>query len=70
MILFRARAIFASSITKFGKFFPETDREDFNSSSESTISTSLIDNVASDGKQNWQSLDFGLVFSKPKTVVD
>ena len=66
MILFRARAIFASSITKFEKFFPETDRDDFNSSSESTISTSLIHNVASEGKHNWQSLDFGFVFSKPK----
>ena len=50
MILFRAEALFASSISKFGKFFPETDREDFNSSNEPTISTSLIHNIASDGK--------------------
>ena len=50
MILFRAEALFASSISKFGKFFPETDREDSNSSNESTISTSLIQNIASDGK--------------------
>ena len=50
MILFRAEAIFASSISKFGKFFPITDREDFSSSKESTISTSLIHNIASDGK--------------------
>ena len=50
MILFRAEAIFTSSISKFGKFFPQTDREDFNSSIESTISASLIHNIASDGK--------------------
>ena len=50
MITFRAEAIFASSISKFGKFFPEADREDFNSSSESTISTSLTHNIATDGK--------------------
>ena len=39
-----------SSISKFEKFFPETDRENFNSSNESTISTSLTHNIASDGK--------------------
>ena len=50
MILFRAVAIFASSISMFGKSCPQTDRQDFNSSTESTISTSLIHNVASDGK--------------------
>ena len=50
MILFRAEAIFASSTSKFGKFVPETDREDFNSFNESTSSTSLIHNIASDGK--------------------
>ena len=50
MILFRAEAIFASSISKFGKFCPEADREDFNSYDESTISTILIRTIASDGK--------------------
>ena len=50
MILFRAEAIFASSNSNFGKFFPAIDREDFNSSNESTISTSLIHNIAWDGK--------------------
>ena len=50
MILFKAEAIFASSISKFGKFFPEADREDFNSYNESTISTTLIHNIASEGK--------------------
>ena len=38
------------SISKFGKSFPYTDREDFRPSKESTISTSLIHNTASDGK--------------------
>ena len=50
MILFKAEAIFASSISKFGKSFPAIDRADFNSSTESFISTSLIHNIASDGK--------------------
>ena len=48
--LCRRSAIFAFSISKFGKFFPQTDREDFNSSNESTITTSLIHNIVSDGK--------------------
>ena len=50
MILCKAEAIFASSISNFGKFFSETYREDFNSPNESTNSTSLIHNVVSDGK--------------------
>ena len=50
MILFKAEATLPSSISKFGKFFPAIDREDFKSSNESTISTSLIHNMASDGK--------------------
>ena len=50
MILFTGEAILASSISKFGKFFPALDRQDFYSSNESTISTSLIHNKASNGK--------------------
>ena len=50
MILFKAEAILASNISKFGKNFPAIDREDFKSSNESTISTSLIHNIASEGK--------------------
>ena len=50
MILFRAAAIFTSSISKFGEFFPATDREVFRFSKESTISTSLIHTIASDGQ--------------------
>ena len=45
-----SRSNFRVQLFKFGKLFPETDREDFNSSNESTISTSLIHNIASDGK--------------------
>ena len=48
--LFSAEAIFASSSSKFGKFSPAIDREDLNSSTESTISTYLIHNIASEGK--------------------
>ena len=40
----------ASSLSKFEKFFPAIDREDFHSSTESTISASLIHNKASKGK--------------------
>ena len=47
MILLRADAVFASSISKF---LLAIDREDFYSSNDSTISTSLIHNTASDGK--------------------
>ena len=36
--------------SKFGNFLPATDRDDFNSSIESTISTSLIHDIASEGK--------------------
>ena len=42
MILFSAEAIFASSTSKFGIGIPLVDDEDFKSSTESTISTSLI----------------------------
>ena len=42
MILFSAEAILASSTSKFGIGIPLVDDEDFKSSTESTISTSLI----------------------------
>ena len=61
MILFKTEAIFASS----------TDREDFNSSNESTISTSLIHNIASDGKIGTGSdLIFESCLPKQKMIVD
>ena len=68
-LVFRAEAIFASSISNFGKFFPQTDREDFNSSKESNNYTSLIHNIASDGKIRTSSHVF-FEFSTPKTIVD
>ena len=49
MILFSAEAILASSTSKFGIEIPRVDDEDFNSSTESTNSTSLIHCIASVG---------------------
>ena len=49
MILFRAEAILASSTSKFGIEIPLFDDEDFHSSTESTISTSLIHCITSVG---------------------
>ena len=50
MILFSAEAILASSTSKFGIEIPRIDDEDFKSSTESTISTSLIHCIASEGE--------------------
>ena len=49
MILFSAEAIIASSTSKFGIRIPLTDDEDFNSSTDSANSTSLIHCIASVG---------------------
>ena len=49
MILFSAEAILASSTSNSGIRIPLTDNEDFKSSTESTISTSLIQCMASVG---------------------
>ena len=49
MILFSAEAILASSTSKFGIEILRIDDEDFKSSTESTISTSLIHCIASVG---------------------
>ena len=49
MILLNAEAILASSTSKFGIGIPLVDDEDFKSSTESTISTSLIHCKASVG---------------------
>ena len=54
MILFSAEAILASSTSKSCIRIPLVDDEDFKSSTESTISTSLIHNIASDGK--WEQV--------------
>ena len=45
MILFSAEAILASSTSKFGIEIPRIGDEDLKSSTESTISTSLIHSV-------------------------
>ena len=49
MILFSAGAILASSTSKIGIRIRITDDEDYKSSTESTISTSLIQCIASVG---------------------
>ena len=49
------------------KLFPPTDREDLNSSNESTISTSSIHNIASDGKSQQVVTSFlNLIFQQKK----
>ena len=49
MIFVQSRSNSRIQHLEFWKIFPQTDREDFNTSNESTISTSLIHNTASDG---------------------
>ena len=48
-MLFKGEAILASSVSKFGKWVALIYRDDWKSSTESTISTSLILNVPSEG---------------------
>ena len=67
MILLRAEATLASSISKLGKF-PAIDREDFNSSNESTISISLIHNMASDGQSEQVVTSFFNLILQHKNV--
>ena len=52
MILFKAEATLASSISKVGNLSTAIVRDDFNSSTESTITTSLIHNIESEGKSD------------------
>ena len=65
---------FASDISKFVKFFPSIDREDFNSSNESTISDSLIHNKASDGKSEqvvtWCFESFSPIYENVEDAVN
>ena len=49
MILFSAEAILVSSTSRFGIEIPRVDDEDLKSSTESTISTSLIQCIGSVG---------------------
>ena len=58
MILFSAEAILASSTSNFGIEIPRIDDEDLKSSTESTISTSLIHCKASVG--NCEQVYLGL----------
>ena len=65
MILFRAEAILASSTSKFGILIPRIDDEDFKSSTESTISTSVIHCKASVGNcEQVHTSDLNLIFQQ------
>ena len=65
MSFFTAEAIIMSSISKFGKRCPCTDREDVRSSSALTISTSLINDIASESEpEQAQTSVLNLTFQK------
>ena len=65
MILFSAEAILASSTSKFGIEIPLIDDEDIKSSTESTISTSLIQCIASVGNcEQVRTLVLNLIFQQ------
>ena len=69
MILFSAEAILASSASKFGIEIPRVDEEDLNSSTKSTISTSLIHCIAS--VRNCEQVHtsvFNLIFQQADVV--
>ena len=69
MILFSADAILASSTSKFGIEIPRKDDEDFNSSTESTISTSLIHCIASVGNcEQVHTSVLNLIFQQAKVA--
>ena len=52
----------------FGKSLPSIDREDVHSSTESTISTSLIHYIPSEGNRNKNSPGFWIFSSDMKTL--
>ena len=66
MISFKAGAILASSSSKFGKSLPAIDRDDFNSYTDSTISTSLIHNIACEENRNKNLPGFWILPSNNK----
>ena len=71
MILFWADAILASSISKFGKWIqPRIERDDFKSSTESTIFNSLIHNIASEGESEQIVTWFLNVIFQQKMMMD
>ena len=68
MILFNAEAILASSTSKFGIETPRID-EDLKSSTESTISTSLIHCIASVGNcEQVHTSVLNLIFQQAKVA--
>ena len=70
MILFSAEAILASSTSKSGIRIPLTDDEDFKSSTESTISTSLIHSIASEGNcEQIHTSVLNLIFQQANVAV-
>ena len=69
MILFSAEAILASSTSKFGIETAHIDDEDFKSSTESTISTSLIHCTASVGNcEQVHTSVLNLIFQQAKVA--
>ena len=65
MILFSAEAVLASSTSKSGIRIPLTDDEDFKSSTDSTISTSLIQCIVSGGNcEQVQTSVLNLIFQQ------
>ena len=69
MILFSAEAILASSTSKFGIWIPLTDDEDLRSSTDSTISTSLIHSIASIGNcEQVHTSVLNLIFQQANVV--
>ena len=69
MILFSAEAILASSNSKSGARVPFLEREDFISSKESTISTSLIHSKASVGNcEQVHTSVLNLIFQQANVV--
>ena len=69
MILFSAEAILASSTSKFGIGIPLVDDEDFRSSTDSTISTSLIHSMASVGNcEQVHTSVLNLIFQQAKVA--
>ena len=69
MNLFSAEAILASSTSNFGIEIPRIDDEDFKSSTESTISTSLIQCIASVGNcEQVRTSVLNLIFQQAHVV--
>ena len=69
MILFSAEAILASSNSKFGPGVPLIEREDMISSTDSTISTSLIHDIASvENCEQIHTSNLNLIFPQANVV--